>query len=161
MISCEDRGISLMAGGSLRAGSWERGLEIIKLSCILLTRPKRGLHDMGAVVGDDGERSHFTTERPLGISSGLALPTTAVSRNIEYCGILLSMQAYCVDLRERIVAAANGGMSRAHLARTFSISLSTVQRLVLRRQQNPQDDLGAQSPPGRPRTLTAPSHATL
>ncbi len=71
------------------------------------------------------------------------------------------MKAYSVDLRQRIVAAANRGMPRVEIATTFGVSLSTVQRLVARRRQNAQDDLIAQSPPGRRRTLSPEHHAAL
>jgi transposase len=42
--------------------------------------------------------------------------------------MLPSMQAYSLDLRERIVRAVEGGQPRAAVARTFQISLSTVKR---------------------------------
>ncbi len=40
------------------------------------------------------------------------------------------MSGYSVDLRSRIVAAVEGGMSKARAARTFSVSLSSVKRYV-------------------------------
>jgi transposase len=40
------------------------------------------------------------------------------------------MSGYSVDLRERIVAAVEGGMSKAQAARNFSVSLSSVKRYV-------------------------------
>jgi transposase len=40
------------------------------------------------------------------------------------------MSGYSVDLRERIVSAVGGGMSKAQAARTFSVSLSSVKRYV-------------------------------
>ncbi len=38
------------------------------------------------------------------------------------------MSSYSVDLRERIIRAVEGGMSKAQAARTFSVSLSSVKR---------------------------------
>lgn len=40
------------------------------------------------------------------------------------------MSSYSVDLRQRIVRAVEGGMSKAQAARTFSVSLSSVKRYV-------------------------------
>ncbi len=40
------------------------------------------------------------------------------------------MSGYSVDLRRRIVSAAEHGMSKAQAARTFSVSLSSVKRYV-------------------------------
>jgi transposase len=40
------------------------------------------------------------------------------------------MSGYSVDLRQRIVSAVEGGMSKAQAARTFSVSLSSVKRYV-------------------------------
>jgi transposase len=40
------------------------------------------------------------------------------------------MSAYSVDLRRRIVSAVGGGMPKAQVARTFSVSLSSVKRYV-------------------------------
>lgn len=40
------------------------------------------------------------------------------------------MSGYSVDLRERIVSAVEGGVSKAQAARTFSVSLSSVKRYV-------------------------------
>jgi transposase len=40
------------------------------------------------------------------------------------------MSGYSVDLRERIVSAVGGGMSKAQAARIFSVSLSSVKRYV-------------------------------
>src|SRR3712207_9422504 len=40
------------------------------------------------------------------------------------------MSGYSEDLRERIVSAVGGGMSKAQAARTFSVSLSSVKRYV-------------------------------
>ena len=40
------------------------------------------------------------------------------------------MSGYSEDLRRRIVCAVGDGMSKAHAARTFSVSLSSVKRYV-------------------------------
>jgi transposase len=40
------------------------------------------------------------------------------------------MSGYSEDLRQRIVSAVGGGMSKAQAARTFSVSLSSVKRYV-------------------------------
>ena len=40
------------------------------------------------------------------------------------------MKAYSVDLRERIVAAVRGGMSKAEAARTFGVGATSVKRYV-------------------------------
>jgi transposase len=41
-----------------------------------------------------------------------------------------SRSGYSEDLRRRIVLAVEGGMSKAQVARTFSVSLSSVKRYV-------------------------------
>ncbi len=40
------------------------------------------------------------------------------------------MSGYSVDLRQRVVSAVEGGMSKAKAARAFSVSLSSVKRYV-------------------------------
>jgi transposase len=40
------------------------------------------------------------------------------------------MSGYSEDLRQRIVSAVGGGMSKAQAAQTFSVSLSSVKRYV-------------------------------
>ena len=45
------------------------------------------------------------------------------------------MKAYSVDLRQRIVAAVRGGMSKAEAARTFRVGATSVKRYVARAQQ--------------------------
>jgi transposase len=42
----------------------------------------------------------------------------------------LKMKAYSVDLREKIVAAVGRGISKAHTARTFGVSATSVKRYV-------------------------------
>jgi transposase len=45
------------------------------------------------------------------------------------------MSAYSEDLRQRIVDAVGGGMSKAQAARTFRVSLSSVKRYVGKTQR--------------------------
>jgi transposase len=40
------------------------------------------------------------------------------------------MKAYSVDLRERIIAAVRGGMSKEEAARTFGVGATSVKRYV-------------------------------
>ena len=40
------------------------------------------------------------------------------------------MNGYSEDLRQKVVSAVGGGMSKAQAARTFSVSLSSVKRYV-------------------------------
>ena len=42
----------------------------------------------------------------------------------------LKMKAYSVDLREKIVAAVRGGMSKAQTARTFGVGATSVNRYL-------------------------------
>ena len=69
------------------------------------------------------------------------------------------MKAYSLDLRQRIVAAVDGGMPKAEAARTFSVALSTVKLYVARRDQT--GSLRPQTSPGRPRAITRAQHAAL
>lgn len=69
------------------------------------------------------------------------------------------MKAYSVDLRERIVRAVAGGMSKAEAARVYAVGLSTVKRYV--KQQAEQGHLRAKPPPGRAREIGASDEAAL
>jgi len=40
------------------------------------------------------------------------------------------MNGYSIDLREKIVSAVGGGISKSQAARTFSVSLSSVKRYM-------------------------------
>ena len=71
------------------------------------------------------------------------------------------MKAYSIDLRQRIVSAVERGMPRDQVAATFSVSLSTIKRLLARRRRNADDTLTATRPPGRPRTIQPEHHAAL
>jgi transposase len=61
------------------------------------------------------------------------------------------MKAYSEDLRERVLAALDGGMSRAQAASTFQVSLSSIKRW--RSQQAALGHLQPKRPPGRPRAI--------
>lgn len=43
------------------------------------------------------------------------------------------MRAYSVDLRQRVVAAVDGGMSQARAARVYEVSIGSVERWLVRR----------------------------
>lgn len=57
------------------------------------------------------------------------------------------MKAYSPDLRSRIVAAVDAGMSKAEAARRFDVALSSVKRYV--RRQAVTGSLDPTSRPGR------------
>ena len=58
------------------------------------------------------------------------------------------MKAYSEDLRLRIVAAVDGGMSRSEAARTFGVGRATVKRyLALRRESGSLDPRPRRGPP--------------
>ncbi len=59
--------------------------------------------------------------------------------------------AYSLDLRERVLAAVDGGLSRTQAAQRFQVGRATITTWVTRRRQS--GSLAAQSPPGRPRTI--------
>ena len=43
------------------------------------------------------------------------------------------MRAYSVDLRQRVVAAVDGGMSQARAATVYAVSIGSVERWIARR----------------------------
>ena len=61
------------------------------------------------------------------------------------------MSSYSVDLRERIVRAVEGGMSKAQAARAFSVSLSSVKRYVSKADRG--EPLAPKKRPGSPPKL--------
>ena len=61
------------------------------------------------------------------------------------------MKAYSEDLRIRVLAAREGGMSRAEAARTFQVSVSSIRRW--RAQHAAVGHLRPKRPTGRPRTI--------
>ena len=68
------------------------------------------------------------------------------------------MKAYSVDLRERVVAAVNKGLSKQAVAETYGVGLATVKRWVARRKRDPNDDLAPRVPPGQAPSI-GPEHA--
>ncbi len=61
------------------------------------------------------------------------------------------MRAYSVDLRQRVLAACDGGMGTAQVAATFSVSPSWVRRIKQRRRES-----GEVAPRQRGRTGPVP-----
>ena len=56
------------------------------------------------------------------------------------------MKPYSVDLRERVVAAVEGGMPRAEAVRVFAVWLPTIKRWLKRRRET--GDLAPRPVPG-------------
>lgn len=69
------------------------------------------------------------------------------------------MKAYSLDLRERIVRAVDGGLSKAEAARRYDVGLSTVKRYAKQRAE--AGHLRAKPPPGRAREIGAEDEAAL
>jgi transposase len=61
------------------------------------------------------------------------------------------MRAYSVDLRERVVAAIERGMSRGEAVTTFAVSLSSIKRWLAKERSGQALTPGRS--PGRPRRL--------
>src|SRR5213594_63438 len=71
----------------------------------------------------------------------------------------MTMKAYSLDLRTRVLDALDGGMPRAKAVRVFQVSLGSIKRwLRLRRTTG---DLAPQRPSGRVRTITPDQEARL
>jgi transposase len=69
------------------------------------------------------------------------------------------MRAYSYDLRQRILRAADQGMPRAEISKTFAVSRSTIKRyLKLKRETG---DVKPKAIPGRPSKKGADLHAGL
>ena len=62
------------------------------------------------------------------------------------------MRAYSLDLRERVLAALERGMSRADAVTTFAVSLASIKRWLARRRAG--ESLAPRRPPGRTCTIT-------
>jgi transposase len=62
------------------------------------------------------------------------------------------MKAYSEDLRQRVLAAVDSGMSRADAVSTFRVSLSSIKRWCAHRAMF--GHLRPKRPTGRPRTIT-------
>jgi transposase len=69
------------------------------------------------------------------------------------------MRAYSEDLRKKIVAAIERGMSKAQAARTFDVSLSSVKRYS--RMASQGGTLKPRKSPGRPRIVAEKAQALL
>jgi transposase len=69
------------------------------------------------------------------------------------------MKAYSLDLRQRIVAAVEGGQSKAEVARRFVVSYATVVRYITSWFR--EGDLTPRTSPGRPAHLDADDLAAL
>jgi|SRR6187200_3005361 transposase len=69
------------------------------------------------------------------------------------------MKAYSVDLRERVVAAVDRGMSRATVAEQFTVSLPTIKRWL--RRQRTAGNLQTSPRPGPPSVKMAALRAHL
>jgi transposase len=59
--------------------------------------------------------------------------------------------AYSLDLRERVLAAIDGGLSRTRAAQQFRVGRATITTWVALRRE--RGSLAAQFSPGRPRTI--------
>src|SRR5689334_18818417 len=69
------------------------------------------------------------------------------------------MKAYSEDLRLRVLAALDGGMSRAQAAHTFQVSTSSIDRW--RAQRNALGHLRSKRSPGRPRKIAMSAETHL
>ena len=73
--------------------------------------------------------------------------------------MLGDMKAYSVDLRERVVAALERGLSRAAVIELFNVSDGSIKRwLRLKRERG---DLSPRRPPGRPASIAPDQDAAL
>jgi|SRR5215207_9366760 len=70
------------------------------------------------------------------------------------------MNAYSVDLRERIIAAVTSGMSRKDVVRTFQISAATLGR-YLKQQRETGDLTPRHHTGGRQKQIASEHHAAL
>ena len=82
------------------------------------------------------------------------------------------MRAYSVDLRERVVAAVDGGMTQEQAAATFGVSVNTIGRYLGRRRatgslaptvqrHGPKPEKTQRLHAGLPSRLAAAADATL
>lgn len=67
--------------------------------------------------------------------------------------------SYSLDLRERVVAATQQGMSAPRAAAVFQISVATIERW--RRLARENGDLRPRTSPGRPRAIPVEQEADL
>jgi transposase len=66
------------------------------------------------------------------------------------------MRAYSPDLRAKIMAAVDAGMSKSQAARTFGVGLATIKRYAALRRE--QGSLDPKPHPGRPPTIRSEQH---
>src|SRR5262249_62330627 len=69
------------------------------------------------------------------------------------------MRAYSLDLRERIVQAVTSGQSKAAVARTFRVNLSTVKRYTA--QHRTTGSLAPKQQARQPPRISSAQHPTL
>ena len=69
------------------------------------------------------------------------------------------MKAYSLDLRTRVLAAIDGGTSRAEAVRTFQVSLGSIKRWL--RQRQISGSLAPKPRPGQSATITQAQEALL
>ena len=69
------------------------------------------------------------------------------------------MKAYSVDLRERVLAALDRGMSRAGVVEAFQVSEGSIKRWLRARREG--GDLHPRRPLGRPPTIRTEHDAAL
>lgn len=68
------------------------------------------------------------------------------------------MRAYSIDLRQRVVRAAQAGKPMSEVARTFGVSVATIKRYLV---QVERGDLSPKVIPGRPRYIAEGDRADL
>lgn len=73
--------------------------------------------------------------------------------------MISGMQAYSTDLRERVLAAHERGLSRRELIALFQVSQGSITRWL--RQQRVSGDLTPRTPPGRARSIPTEQEAAL
>ena len=69
------------------------------------------------------------------------------------------MTTLSLDVRQRMVAAIDGGTTQTEVARTFGVSTRTVRRLLKQRRES--GTLTAKPRPGRARHIPVAQHAAL
>ena len=73
--------------------------------------------------------------------------------------MLLRMKAYSLDLRTRVLAAIDGGMSRTDAVCTFRVSLGSIKRWLKMRQS--RGSLAPRERTGKTASISAAQMATL
>ena len=67
--------------------------------------------------------------------------------------------AFSLDLRKRVLAAVDGGLSRTEAAKRYQVGRATITEWVKLRRET--GSLVARQPPGRPRTIALADHEAL